>query len=605
VQQAQENTRKGFVRNAQLAGEDPQGAILKADQEVALARIRSLVGNNDGPNAQKVLDESRGVLGSMPNYDQIVRQVKETVVNSQLGPAIDKAVNEATTGALSRTGVTTGTPDVQALTGAILGQESGNRDNIGTSTAGAIGPGQIEPGTFKMYAKPGEVITNPADNRAVAGRILADYAKKYDGDPQRVAVAYFSGPGNVAPAGSPTPWLRDAHDTNGKSVSSYVADVQSRLAKYPTAADALDANMDTILTKAQGDAERLFPNYPDAQERYVQGVQRRLERTISQQHQLYEVDTHIVQSEMAGPNPPISEEELVSRSPQVAQAWNSMRVTNPYGAMGVERMFDANAHGAALTYGAEFKGYLDRVLAPSTDPNRISSPSGLWPYVGKGDQAVLTNTGVNQLSELLSARSTPQGEAFAAQTKAFIDQMHANLTFSNRGTGIIDERGEALFNRFMAQALPVILTANKNGNLGQIMNPKSPDYLGNLAQTFARSPAQMMDDRLKHSTTAQLPTEPFTVDTLRSTLAGLDNDQQRVETLKAAVAGHRLTPEVYKAYLGQGNPGADAFAQGFGSPSAKAAHPGPVAAPAGPVPEWQRQENAWEAERLREKGRED
>jgi hypothetical protein len=119
---------------------------------------------------------------------------------------------------------TTGT-----IRSAIWGQESGNRSNVGTSVDGAVGPGQMLPATFQQYARPGERIDNPADNRAVSGRMIDHYTQQYQGDPARVAVAYFSGPANVAPPGSAHPWKNDAQDGNGKSVSSYVADIQGRL----------------------------------------------------------------------------------------------------------------------------------------------------------------------------------------------------------------------------------------------------------------------------------------------------------------------------------------------------------------------------------------
>jgi hypothetical protein len=112
--------------------------------------------------------------------------------------------------------------------GAIIGQESGNNPNIAPSSNGAIGPGQIMPATFRQYARPGERIDNPSDNYAVNQRIVQDY-QRYNGDASRVAVAYFSGPNNVSPPGSATPWIRDTHDANGKYVSSYVSDIATRL----------------------------------------------------------------------------------------------------------------------------------------------------------------------------------------------------------------------------------------------------------------------------------------------------------------------------------------------------------------------------------------
>lgn len=115
------------------------------------------------------------------------------------------------------------------ISSAILGQESNNNPNSPTSVNGAVGAAQIEPATFAQYAKPGEDINNPEDNIAVHHRIIADLSTKAGGDPARVAVGYFSGPGNIAPPSSPTPWKADHKDGNGKSVSSYVSDVLGRL----------------------------------------------------------------------------------------------------------------------------------------------------------------------------------------------------------------------------------------------------------------------------------------------------------------------------------------------------------------------------------------
>ena len=120
-------------------------------------------------------------------------------------------------------------PTASVASNAILGQESGNNPNIHNSIDGAVGMAQIMPATFKQYAQPNERIDNPADNLAVHQRMMADYDKRYNGDPARIAVAYFSGPGNVAPAGSSTPWKTDHHDGNGKTVSGYVSDVLKRV----------------------------------------------------------------------------------------------------------------------------------------------------------------------------------------------------------------------------------------------------------------------------------------------------------------------------------------------------------------------------------------
>lgn len=129
-------------------------------------------------------------------------------------------------------------PTASQIFDAFHSQESGGAANIATSSTGAVGPMQIEPGTFAQFALKGENIGNPTDNMNVGARALAYYTGKYNGDTARTAVAYFSGPGNVAPPGSPTPWIKDLADPSGFKVSQYVPQVLSRLNPSAPAAPA-------------------------------------------------------------------------------------------------------------------------------------------------------------------------------------------------------------------------------------------------------------------------------------------------------------------------------------------------------------------------------
>src|ERR1017187_10670136 len=123
--------------------------------------------------------------------------------------------------------------DPDTIWQAIFGQESNSGKNNKTSVTGAVGPGQIQPQTFAQYAQPGERINNNDDNIAVSKRIVNDYYNRFNGDPERIATAYFSGPGNVAPQGHPLAWLENKHDPNQKYVSQYVSDVNNRLRTMP------------------------------------------------------------------------------------------------------------------------------------------------------------------------------------------------------------------------------------------------------------------------------------------------------------------------------------------------------------------------------------
>lgn len=117
---------------------------------------------------------------------------------------------------------------------AMFGQESSSGANVQTSVDGAVGPMQVTPGTWATAAREGlvhagESIDNAQDNYAVGQRIVQSYEQRWPNDPARVATAYFSGPNNVAPPGSATPWINNPADGNRKTVSSYVGDVLGRM----------------------------------------------------------------------------------------------------------------------------------------------------------------------------------------------------------------------------------------------------------------------------------------------------------------------------------------------------------------------------------------
>ncbi len=245
------------VKNAQLQGGDPTlvaEAVAGAKRDALKMQVET-ISANDPVRALRILDKNKDIAGEY--YVPLQASLR--------GRADQQVGQEA--GARAVTGGAPPAPS-SAIHRAILQQESGSNPNIGSSVDGAKGIGQITPATFKDWAKPGESIDRPADNFAVSKRIIDSYSEKYNGDPARVAVAYFSGPGNVAPAGSPTPWIRDSKDGNGKSTSSYVSDVVKRLATSspagshpvgeqkppPGGAVARTADGRAVTTDAQGNA---------------------------------------------------------------------------------------------------------------------------------------------------------------------------------------------------------------------------------------------------------------------------------------------------------------------------------------------------------------
>lgn len=79
----------------------------------------------------------------------------------------------------------------------IFKQESNNGANTTTSNAGAVGPGQIVPNTFKSVADKDWDISNAHDSAQAAARYALQLFKQAGGDIERAAAAYYGGPDEI------------------------------------------------------------------------------------------------------------------------------------------------------------------------------------------------------------------------------------------------------------------------------------------------------------------------------------------------------------------------------------------------------------------------
>ena len=228
--------QRAAVREVQNAGlgnnpDSVNAAMTKATNDAY--KIRTLAwGNNDPSGALDYMKKNESSFA--PND---FRMLSNEFQNKKDAADTTAGINDIMSGNVPHV------VPAAAIGNAIHGQE-GTPPGV-TSKQGAQSSWQIEPATFKQYAQPGEQLSNEADANAVGHRIIADYTQKYGGDPARVAVAYFSGPGNVAPPGSPTPWKTDNHDGNNFYTSQYVNGVLRRLGQggnYPTQGETIDAN---------------------------------------------------------------------------------------------------------------------------------------------------------------------------------------------------------------------------------------------------------------------------------------------------------------------------------------------------------------------------
>lgn len=147
----------------------------------------------------------------------------------------------------------------------------------------------------------------------------------------------------------------------------------------------------------------------------------------------------------------------------------------------------------AKTYGAGFEQAFRNIHAQPDDPQRITDPNQLYSHLGKdGD---LTMAGVEKLRAEIEQRKTPEGAAESEMRKQFLANAKAQISGSNEGLHIRDPKGDELYLKFMAQALPAYDAGRKLGKTpSQLLNPESPDYVGKVIAGFKRPMNQWFSD---------------------------------------------------------------------------------------------------------------
>lgn len=419
---------------------------------------------------------------------QILAMIRPRVIDDQTRDIAHRAVYGADQDYSNSTGqALSGSSTSDQIFNSIYKQESNSGKNSVTSIDGARGPGQIRPSTFVDFAKPGESIDNPKDNVAVSKRIIEKYTEDYKGDPQRVAVAYFSGPNNVSPPGSSTPWLKDTHDGNGKSVSSYVSDVTSRTRSpatnenggYLSKADYYRTHLVEIIAGARKEAEDrgLEPSAVDQTEARVKQQAMNL---ISQQDLSDRADVDTVQQALLGHFnngvPLISQEQLEGGPPQVQQAWNNLKMRDTFAMQNVlTRWLPNNLAREKAGYGEDFYSVYQKAAN-----GEVQNPLKDLP-VGNN----FTYSGAKALTNLMSSRSDDNSHVFWKQEAAFFKALHDDAYGYKLHPGVSLPKFESDMGKQMQFMIPIIEKKRSEGMTpGQLFqatlpNGKAnPDYVG-------------------------------------------------------------------------------------------------------------------------------
>jgi len=483
VQPFLHDARSAMVKQVHIEGNenDPDAirqAISKADQIVYKTQAESL-GVKDPAAALALVEKHKTDLGSY--YPQLADSLRNRANQAKgigLGQqAISGAGNDMT--APQQAPV--------SINEAILKQESGGR-NISN-------PAQVQPATWQQYAKPGEDINNPADSIAVGNRIIDDLKSKYPDDPARVAVGYFSGPGNIAPPGSTAPYLNNYTDKNGKSVSSYVADVTKRTA---SPAVALRANAYDRIMSSGADPEVQAHALSYVRQQYdAAQVASLADAKAKKDASDQAANGYITQLMKSGATP-----DMVGKIagdpnldwPTKDRLWNI-----------IESHAKSGAEGDAAKFGSGYYDALKKLNLPAGDPDRVNSVSQLVARGGEGGD--LNSEGISKLSSIMQSLAKPDGTANAKMEEGAIAYAKHQLSFAEDygSFKIPDPNGEDAFNIGFLPAFYASYDAGiANGKTpSQLLSKDSPDFIvDKIVGAYRRAPAEWLRDRLNAGVTS-------------------------------------------------------------------------------------------------------
>lgn len=393
-----------------------------------------------------------------------------------------------------------------------------------TSVDGARGGWQITPATFTQYAKPGENIDNPKDNEVVGRRIVDDLKSKFGDDPSRIAVGYFSGPGNVAPEGSPTPWKQDLKDGNGTSVSQYVNKVTTGLGqqqpdqqKKPyatnddgsmmTQADYMMTHRQEILQHWDNWAEKQMPGDLQFRNEVRSRAIQQIEDSQQTQQANYRQDNSTIIRAINGDftkgKSPSSYMDLAS-IPNVKAVLNRVEAQDPRFSQGIDQMIarvNKSSDKDAGTYGSGYKNILQGIWNKD-----ITDIKPLQQAVADG---TLTMEGYDKMSKQLP---TNKEDAIQKQNENHLNQ-NTFATVRNMITHGSDQdtvnrnpdMQKAISSADIAMFNAIDDRKARNIPASQYYDPNNKEYIGNDAKVFQLTHAQAVAGQIKANQAASKP----------------------------------------------------------------------------------------------------
>jgi hypothetical protein len=202
--------------------------------EVTTRRIETILARNDLSEAEKITAASKYKRGMDLAIEKGELERDPAGWYKRRFGTFDPGVGG--TGAATPSGSIT--PGSKAVADAIYGQESssGSADTSKVNPQNVTGPMQMQEGTFNAAKAKGLIPKdadwkNPADNKN-AGYAWVEYlGKKYNGDTDKVAAAYYGGEGAVNSDGSINRDWKNKTRPNDPTIGEYVDSIRARISK--------------------------------------------------------------------------------------------------------------------------------------------------------------------------------------------------------------------------------------------------------------------------------------------------------------------------------------------------------------------------------------
>lgn len=341
-----------------------------------------------------------------------------------------------------------------------------------TSAKGAVGPEQIEPGTFageaKLMGHPDWDINNTEERAEVAKHLIGRLWGEYH-DPEKVAVAYFSGEGNVSKG-------------SGKSSIPYGTPQTENFGEW------MDNNQSRVIDEKTEEFKKNNPELasdPTVLTDFRHKLYTETSREMTEFKRQNKGDEDSVYGFLSGNNPTkqiIANPLMLESDPNIAPIWERFRQNNPKKAYDIEtHLITANAKGVAMGLGTDYwKNFSEAAQGHITDSLALSG------NVGWDKDAPLTNTGLSSLNPIIQRNSSPEGQATNQAIYKFLNSQRSFVTGTGTRPGVYTPELDLKWNQYLQVTLPRIEAGLKEGKTAAQMfdDPKGKDYVGGALGMF-------------------------------------------------------------------------------------------------------------------------